>query len=198
MFRELLEERTAGLIHLSNEQFRSLETHYAQLKRWNAVLNLTSVRTVKEAVDRHYFESLFLAAHLPPGPLRVVDIGSGAGFPGVPVAVLRPECTVTLVESHRRKAVFLRDVTRSMDNVIVLPKRAEEIQECFDHAVSRAVAYRDLLPVLKQIAKNADLLTGAEVPPDELGFMWKRVLQVPTGHSRFLRSGVSRGTDGFT
>ncbi|MBV9503644.1 MAG: 16S rRNA (guanine(527)-N(7))-methyltransferase RsmG [Acidobacteriia bacterium] len=198
MFRELLEQKTAGLVRVSEEQFRSLEAHYELLKRWNSVLNLTSLHTVTEAVDRHYFESLFLAAHLPPGPLRVVDIGSGAGFPGFPVAVLRPDCAVTLVESHRRKAVFLREATRHMENVIVLPARAERIQEWFDHGVSRAVAYRDLVPVLKKIANSADLLTGAEAPPEELGFIWKQILKLPTGQGRYLRLGVSRETSGTT
>src|SRR5262249_34337860 len=121
VFPELL----AKCYALPPEQVRALAEHYDLLCRWNRGLNLTRVDRLEEAVVRHYCESLFLAAHLPSDPVRVVDIGSGAGFPGIPVAVARPDCTVTLVESHRRKAVFLRDATRRMPNVRVLADRAE-------------------------------------------------------------------------
>src|ERR1700738_4164741 len=101
--------------------------------RWNQSINLTTVTDPAEAVERHYGESLLLAEHLTAG--RVVDIGSGAGFPGIPVAVVRPECHVTLVESHQRKAVFLREATRQMSNVRVIAKRIEAVQEGFDWSI---------------------------------------------------------------
>ena len=90
MFAELLLERLDGVAVLSQDQVRRLEAHYELLLRWNKVINLTSVHKPAEAVERHYCESLFLGAHLPPGAFSIADIGSGAGFPGIPVAVLRP------------------------------------------------------------------------------------------------------------
>ena len=68
-------------VALSAAQVSALERHYELLVRWNAVLNLTAIRDLTEAVERHYCESLFLAAHFPPGSLRIADLGSGRAFP---------------------------------------------------------------------------------------------------------------------
>jgi 16S rRNA (guanine527-N7)-methyltransferase len=189
MFADLLTQRLAGVVELSAGQVAALETHYQLLLRWNRTLNLTSIKKMEEAVERHYCESLFLGAHLPQGPLRIADIGSGAGFPGFPVAVLRPDCTVTLIESHQRKAVFLREASRKLPNVRVLARRAESIEEHFDWAISRAVSYKDLASFLKNLASRVDLLTGGEAPPDEIGFVWQPPIPVPWGGVRFLRAG---------
>jgi 16S rRNA (guanine(527)-N(7))-methyltransferase RsmG len=132
---------------------------------------------------------------LPAGILRVVDVGSGAGFPGFPVAILRPDCRLTLVESHQRKAVFLREASRKTGNVRVIAKRAEEVEEEFDHLISRAVSYEDLGSSLKRLAPVADLLTGAEVPPD-LGMDWEGAIAVPWGKARFLRVGHRKDVNG--
>ena len=94
---------------LTREQVSALYGHYALLARWNKALNLTTVMGLEESVLRHYCESLFLGARLPERAGAVLDVGSGAGFPGVPLAVLRSDCNVTLAESHQRKAVFLRE-----------------------------------------------------------------------------------------
>jgi 16S rRNA (guanine(527)-N(7))-methyltransferase RsmG len=192
VFRDLLRQKLAGVAELTLEQSLALEAHYNLLLRWNRVLNLTSIETLEEAVERHYCESVFLAVHLPAGPLRIADIGSGAGFPGFPVAVARSDCNIVLIESHRRKAVFLQEVARELTNVRVLPSRAQDVAERFDRAVCRAVSYRDLTPMLKDIADFADLLTGEEAPPKELGFVWADPIRLPWGTHRFLRSGVAR------
>ena len=101
------------------EGYPALQRHHELLERWNQRLNLTRI----DSVERNYGESLFLGKHLPEGPLRICDIGSGAGFPGFPVAVLRPDCEVTLIESHQRKAVFLKEAARGIANIRVLAKR---------------------------------------------------------------------------
>ena len=195
MFPNLLRQKLAGIVELSNSQLQVLETHYRLLLRWNRVLNLTTVDSVAEAIERHYAESLFLGVHLPPQALRIADIGSGAGFPGIPVAVLRPESSVTLIEGHRRKSVFLREATRGLSNIRVLAQRAENVNERFDCAISRAVSYDDLVPVLKKLAPSAGLLTGAETPPPSLGFRWEEPIPLPWGKNRCVRIGVSRETD---
>jgi 16S rRNA (guanine(527)-N(7))-methyltransferase RsmG len=194
VFPELLKQGMAGIVELPDAQIAVLQAHYELLLRWNQSLSLTTVTALEAAVTRHYCESLFLAAHLPHGALRIVDIGSGAGFPGFPVAVLRPDCTVTLIESHQRKAVFLREATRGMPNVKVLPKRAEEVAERFDIAISRAVSYADLIRPLKKLAPRADLLTGAEAPSALKDFDWDEGIPLPWGKPgdkpRFLRTGL--------
>ena len=190
MFADAITTRLAGIAELSSQQIVALEAHYQTLLRWNRSINLTSISGLEEAVERHYCESLFLAASLPPGPLSIVDIGAGAGFPGFPVAVLRPDCSITLVESHQRKSVFLREVSRTLPNIRVLPKRAEAVGEQFDRAISRAVSYEDLASILKVLGEAADLLTGAEEPPKEMGFQWASAVPLPWGKQRFLRAGL--------
>lgn len=175
---------------LTAGQKAALEAHLDLLMRWNQKLNLTAIRSREEAIERHYCESLFLGSRLPAGALRIADVGSGAGFPGFPVAVLRPECSVTLIESHQRKAVFLREASRGVPNVRVLAKRAEDVEETFDWVISRAVSYADLGSFLKKLAPNADLLSGAEVPPADLGFEWEDPVALPWGKQRFLRRGL--------
>jgi 16S rRNA (guanine527-N7)-methyltransferase len=189
MFADLLRQRLTEIVELSPRQMEALEAHYKLLLRWNRTLNLTSIKRMDEAVERHYCESLFLGIHLPQGSLRIADIGSGAGFPGFPVAVLRPDCSVTLMESHQRKAVFLREASRSLPNVRVLARRVEDVDEEFDWAISRAVSYKDLVSFLKNLAPNVDLLTGGEEPPDGIGFVWQPPIRVPWGEQRFLRTG---------
>ena len=200
MFRELLRQKLNGILNLSEEQIEALKSHYELLLQWNRRLNLTSIESLEDAIERHYCESLFLVAHLPSVPMRIADIGSGAGFPGIPIGIARPDCSVTLIEAHVRKSVFLREATRRLPNFRVLAKRAEAVGELFDCAVSRAVSYEDLIPILKKITRRADLLTGAEDPPEELGFDWQPALPMPWGRQRYLRTGVSRETVklGFT
>jgi 16S rRNA (guanine(527)-N(7))-methyltransferase RsmG len=188
VFAELLRLRLRGIVDLSQGQVAALEAHYDLLLRWNKTLNLTTITSLEEAVERHYCESLFLGAQLPAGNLRVVDVGSGAGFPGFPVGILRPDCSVALVESHQRKAVFLREASRKVGNVRVIGKRAEDVEAEFDHLISRAVSYEDLKRSLKRLAPAADLLTGAEEPPG-LGMDWDEAIAVPWGNARFLRIG---------
>ena len=174
---------------LTPQQEAALEGHLELLIRWNRSLNLTAIRSREEAIERHYCEALFLGSRLPAGALRIADIGSGAGFPGFPVAILRPECSVTLIESHQRKAVFLREASRKTPNVRILAKRAEDVAETFDWVISRAVSYSDLRGVLKVLASKAALLTGADGPPTSLGFVWDEQVVLPWGHQRFLRTG---------
>jgi 16S rRNA (guanine527-N7)-methyltransferase len=189
MFAELLRARLSGIVDLSPAQVAALDAHYQLLLRWNRTLNLTRVENLEEAVERHYCESLFLASHLPTGSLRIVDIGSGAGFPGFPVAIARPDCHVTLIESHQRKAVFLREASRAIANIRVLGVRSETVKETFDHAISRAVSFEDLTATLKRIAESVDLLTGANVPPESMGIEWRQAIPLPWGQHRILRIG---------
>lgn len=189
MFADLLRKGLEGVAGVSDAQAAVLRAHYELLLKWNQVLNLTRVERVEEAVERHYCESVFLAARMAAGAARVADIGSGAGFPGLVVAVMRPELQVTLIESHQRKAVFLREAARGLGNVRVLAERGEAVKEEFDICVSRAVSYDDLAKCLKRLAPVADLLTGEEAPPAKLKFGWDEAVQLPWGERRYWRHG---------
>lgn len=195
MFADALRERTKSIADLSSQQLSALERHYDLMLKWNKVLNLTRITDEVEAVERHYFESLFLASHLPSAAQRISDIGSGPGFPGIPVAVLRPDCELTLIESHLRKAVFLREATRALPNVKVLARRAEEVDCEFDLITSRGVSYEDLAPAVAKLASSALLLTGDEMPPADWIWDWEAI-PVPGRRATYLRIGskVSRET----
>ncbi|MGA2739962.1 MAG: 16S rRNA (guanine(527)-N(7))-methyltransferase RsmG [Bryobacteraceae bacterium] len=198
MFAKLLRSKLAGICELSEPQIARLHQHYDLLTRWNEVLSLSSVRTLEEAVERHYCESVFAAVHLPEGTASIGDIGSGAGFPGIPLAIVRPHFQVVLIESHRRKAVFLKEASRDLANVRVLARRAEDIAECFDWVVSRGVRYSDIRGSLKKLGRNAELLTGDVQPSDLSGFEWRKPIQLPWGDRRYLWIGsndVSRETE---
>lgn len=194
-FADRLRQEVRGILEPSDSQMEALFAHYELLLRWNERLNLTRVTSLEDAVSVHYAESIFAAAQLPPGALTVADIGSGAGFPGIPAAIVRPEWTVTLIESHQRKAVFLREATRLMSNVCVTAKRAEDVDATFDWILSRAVSLADLAPVLSRFGSNAALLAGPEDLSVLADFEWQSV-PLPWGRQRFVHLGViSRGTE---
>jgi 16S rRNA (guanine527-N7)-methyltransferase len=189
VFAEILKAKTQSFIGLSASQIHLLEKHFLLLQRWNQKLNLTSLKSPEEIVERHYAESLFLGAHLPSGYLNIVDIGSGAGFPGIPVAALRPECAITLVESHQRKSVFLREATRDLSNVTVSAERIEEVEGKFDWAVSRAVRFEDIEKAVFAKAERVGLL-AADVSPGQRCFTWNEPVRLPWGLQRFLWIGT--------
>jgi 16S rRNA (guanine(527)-N(7))-methyltransferase RsmG len=182
MFRELLVSEWASYGKLSDDQIGKLQRHYELLTRWNTVLNLTRILKLEEAVRFHYCESLFLGSILPPGQLKIADLGSGAGFPGIPVAVLRPECAVALVESHQRKAVFLGEACAEIPNMCLLPARAESIDARYDWIVSRAVAPSAVLS-LRLSSSVAILMSESDLaglPPPA------QIIQVPWGKHRVV------------
>ncbi len=158
-FAALLVRHLDGRVKVNNDQIGALDRHYQLLVKWNRVLNLTSIRDAEGAVVRHYCECLFFASLLPETG-RVLDLGSGAGFPGVPIAVLRPEIYVTLLESHQRKAVFLKEAARELANVDVLAKRAEDISVTWDLVVSRAVDPQEVLRQAPRLASRVGMLVG--------------------------------------
>ena len=182
MFRDLLAKEFSPYRRLTGLQLDQLEAHYRLLCAWNKKINLTRIQSLEDAVRLHYCESLFLALQLPPGSLSMVDVGSGAGFPGLPIAIFRPDCRVTLVESHQRKAAFLREASRDLSNVTVFADRADALREQFDWLVARAVAVEVLLDL--HLAPNLALLIG-EAAAARLGQNWKSH-STPWGTNRVL------------
>jgi len=194
MFAELLRSKLAGICELSDWQIERLKLHYALLTRWERVLSLTSVRTLEDAVERHYCESVFAAYHLPEGEVSVGDVGSGAGFPGIPIAIVRQDSSVVLIESHQRKAAFLKEASRDLANIRVAARRAEDVADRFDWVVSRAVRYSDIAAALKKLGRNAELLTGEVQAADLLGFEWREPIRLPWGERRYLWIGSNSGS----
>ncbi|SHI67346.1 16S rRNA (guanine(527)-N(7))-methyltransferase RsmG [Desulfofundulus thermosubterraneus] len=132
--------------------------YYRLLIEWNEKFNLTSLVDLRDVVVKHFIDSLTcLLIYNPVAGARLIDIGAGAGFPGLPVKIVCEDLRCTLIESSAKKAVFLRHVTASLDlaDVEVACGRAEELahrvcyRACFDLALARAVAP---LPVLLEYA----------------------------------------------
>ena len=192
MFAELLRKKISPIAELSPIQVSQLEHHYNLLIKWNKVLNLTSLREVEEIVEPHYCESIFLGMHLPVGRLSIGDVGSGAGFPGVPVAIVHSECKVSLIESHQRKSVFLREATRGIKNIHVLAERVENVNARFDWVVCRAVRFSEIEKPVSAMSAQIAIL-GTEQPPDSR-FTWNAPIQLPWGRQRYLWLGTRRST----
>ena len=134
----LLED--AGLEPLDPERLRLFELYLALLLRWNSRTNLTAIRDREGILRRHFVESIAAARALPPHLTRLLDFGSGAGFPGIPIAVCRPEISVTLADSQGKKAGFLREAVRTLGiSAQVHSGRAELLEAVFDCVSLRAV-----------------------------------------------------------
>jgi 16S rRNA (guanine527-N7)-methyltransferase len=199
-FAELIQKELQPWLTLSEDQVRHLWDHYEILLRWNDRINLTSIPSGEEMVIRHYCESLFFGAHMPGASetQSILDLGSGAGFPGVPIAILRPGWKITLLESHQRKAVFLRESSRGLPNISVLARRAESAPGRFDWVVARGVDPSEVLKNVPRLAPSVGLMLGEDdfsaiqSLPD---IAWSKLVRLPWGDRRLCVYGeVSRGT----
>lgn len=127
---------------LAHELAPPLLAYLAELEKWNAAYNLTAVRDPREMVSRHLLDSLVVLPFVGEGAL--LDVGAGAGLPGIPLAIARPEVRVTLLDSNGKKARFLRHVQRTLklDNVEVAEARAEDWHppDAYVQVISRAFA----------------------------------------------------------
>jgi 16S rRNA (guanine527-N7)-methyltransferase len=143
----------------------SIRVHLDLLLRWNQRMNLTALRTPEAMVERHFGESLFAARHLlaRDSALCVTDLGSGAGFPGLPIKYWSPMIALTLIEGHGKKATFLREVCRALPHladVAILNARAESLTNHFADLVTlRAVEHFDqaLLAAFSLVAPGGRL-----------------------------------------
>ncbi len=191
-FGHLLMRHLEGHCKLGPTQVSQLKYHYELLQLWNRRLNLTSLRDLEEVVVRHYCESVLLGSQLPADSVTIADVGSGAGFPGYPIAVLRPDCNVALVESNSRKCVFLREVTRGVSNVRVIEGRAEDLTEGFDWLVARALRWKDILATGRRLAAHLGLLVGESDAAQICGVRgidWQPAIRLPWGDRRVILIG---------
>ena len=99
---------------VSETALKQLSTYLDLLLRWNAKTNLTAIRDPEQIVQRHFGESIFASQYVPASATSLLDLGSGAGFPGLPIQLLCPDLQVTLAESQNKKVAFLREVIRTL------------------------------------------------------------------------------------
>ena len=131
-------------ITVSDEQVHYIQRYIAMLRHWNEKLNLTAIRAPLEILHRHFCESMYAAVTVPVNSGRLADIGSGPGFPGLPLKILRPGLELFLVESNIKKGTFLAEVLRELGltGARVLISRYEELGEelaPLDFVCSRAL-----------------------------------------------------------
>lgn len=181
---------------LPDEAFAALHAHYEELRRWSRSLSLIGPGTAEEVLARHYGESLAALPHLPEPQGRLVDVGSGAGFPGLVLAACRPRWQVTLVEARERKWAFLQAACRRAGlearclNARVGASLPAQLPEAFDAVSSRALKLP--LAALQSLAcRLADggrflLWVGAEAPEVPAGWEVAAEQRLPGAHVRRL------------
>lgn len=186
----------AGLEPLAPELADCFAKFYLLLVRWNARINLTAIRDQDGILSRHFVESIACARALPAGIGSLLDFGSGAGFPGIPVALCRPEIAVTLAESQGKKSAFLQEAVR----VLVLSARvhtgrAEALDTGFDCVTLRAVermqqAVEAAAKLVRPGGWLAPLTTSRHLPQLKVTagaeFSWAEPLPLPGGGDRVL------------
>lgn len=189
-----------GLDPLSCDLARAFEDYLILLVRWNARVNLTAIRNEEGILLRHFVESIACARLLPSGIASLLDFGSGAGFPGIPIALCRPEIVVTLAESQGKKAAFLSEAVRVLGvNAKVHSGRAEVLCNVFDCVCLRAVdkmseavqvAARLVRPdgwlALMTTGKDLSMLKTAIDPV----FCWQKEIYLPDGEDKLLVIGA--------
>lgn len=137
-------ERAAAALHveIADEQVAALERYLDLLEKWNRVYNLTAIRDRARMVTHHLLDSLSILPHVRGS--NVLDVGSGAGLPGIPIAIARPALRVTLLEANQKKSAFLTQAVGELHlaNVTVVTERVESWHTLarFDAIVSRAFA----------------------------------------------------------
>jgi len=162
-----------------------LSTYLDLLVKWNARTNLTAVRDPEQMVRRHFGESLFTARHLPPCQ-TLLDLGSGAGFPGLPIQLALPNLKVTLAESQNKKASFLREVVRTLNlPTEVWAARVETMPatRTFDVVTLRAVDNPETaLKLARSLLKSGGTIAHLTTTPNALS----KSVSVAGGDQSFL------------
>lgn len=191
-------------ITLSDKQVQCIQRYIGILRHWNEKLNLTAIREPLEILHRHFCESMFAATAVPIEFGRLADIGSGAGFPGIPLKIFRPELELFLVESNLKKGTFLAEVLRELElpGARVFISRYEELGEelaPLDYVCTRAVG--DYGPFLKwaasaQLSASRLVLWIGGRDLDEVqksaDWEWQVPILVPQSLRRYILTGAKK------
>ena len=177
---KMIEDGAAGMgLRLSAEQVKLLGRHVDLMLKWNKSINLTAITDLDEVVEKHVLDSLAVVAVLPSGSL--LDAGSGAGFPGIPAAIARPDLEVVLVDSVQKKVAFLKNALAELRlpkvKAVAVRLQGDPAQEELQRvhaAVARAYAApREWLKLAEQYVLPAGvaicMLGPSEEVPEEVG-----------------------------
>lgn len=176
MDKKLLEQLEQGCkaltISLNDEQLHQLLTYVALLVKWNKVYNLTSVRDADQMISRHILDSLAIVPYLTGDSL--LDVGTGAGLPGIPIAIVRPDIAVTLLDTNSKKTRFLQQVKAelALTNITVVHARVEQAQ-LPKFAMITARAFATIEDIIDLTGRHCDdagclLLMKGLYPTEEL------------------------------
>jgi 16S rRNA (guanine527-N7)-methyltransferase len=188
-------------IVVNGTQVLQIQQYMNTLLAWNEKINLTAIRDPLEVLNRHFCECMYAATVVPIKEGRLADVGSGGGFPGLPLKIIRPDLQVVLIESNVKKATFLAEVIRDLGlaDARVLVSRYEELGEevvPLDFVCSRALGdFASLLEWANSenvAAKQVILWIGAGDLPEiqKIGtWKWHRPIPVPNSLRRLLLVG---------
>jgi 16S rRNA (guanine527-N7)-methyltransferase len=195
-----------GMKPLGPELTARFEDYYSLLLRWNTRVNLTAIRDEEGILKRHFVESIACAQALPAGISTLLDFGSGAGFPGLPIALCRPEIAVTLAESQGKKAAFLSEAVRVLGVAATVHSgRAETLGVRYDCVTLRAVdkmerAVQAAAQMVQPRGWLALMITEAEQERMQLAagaeFSWEDTVSQSGGEGKLLALG-KRNASGF-
>jgi 16S rRNA (guanine527-N7)-methyltransferase len=190
----------AGLEPVEAATADRLGLYVSLILRWNARVNLTAVRDEEGILSRHIIESIELARTLPEGIATLLDFGSGAGLPGIPVTLCRPEIAVTLAESQGKKAAFLQEAVRVLRlKARVHAGRADTLREKFNCVTLRAVdrmseAVRAAAALVAPKGWLALMTTEDDLPNLKAAagpeFAWQEPVRLPGGERRLVALGA--------
>jgi len=189
----------AGLTPLDDATASQFEDYLSLFIRWNEHLNLSAIRDEEGIISRHLVESIMVARDFPQGISTLLDFGSGAGLPGIPIALCRPEIAVTLAESQGKKAAFLQEAVRVLGiEAKVHAGRAEALRAVFDCVILRAVdkmakAVVAAVPLVAPSGWLALMTTGGEIAQLQKAagteISWSDPVKLPFGDDRILALG---------
>jgi 16S rRNA (guanine527-N7)-methyltransferase len=185
----------------SEDQIAKIRAYMSLLLKWNRSVSLTSITDPVEIVARHFGESMFISKLLPVENCRLVDIGTGAGFPGLALKIAVPTLNLTLIESNKKKCAFLSEVVRSLQftDVEIRPERFEQIRSdaiLANIITSRAVGeFKQLLRwSAHALARRGHLVlwVGSEDSTRisrTPGWTWQPAERIPDSQRRFILTG---------
>jgi 16S rRNA (guanine527-N7)-methyltransferase len=189
----------SGMRPLEAPAMAKFEIYLDLILRWNARTNLTSVRDVDSILRRHFAESIAGAEALPSDIGTLLDFGSGAGFPGIPIAICCPAIAVTLAESQGKKAAFLRQVVSVLQlNAVVFQGRAETLNRDFDCVTMRAVdrmgeSASQAASLVREGGLLALMTSATEFPTLQeklFQFQWQPPIPLPHSNQRIIVLGT--------
>lgn len=189
----------ANLASLTDSTTGQFYSYLELFLRWNERTNLSAIRDPESILSRHFLESIYCTQTLPAGIATLLDYGSGGGFPGVPVAILRPDLQITLAESQNKKAAFLNEVVRTLKlNAKVHSGRAEQLKHKFDCVTLRAVDRMEeaVHSAVTLVASSGWLLlmttdsdSTALTAAAGASFTWSTPTSLPGGDQRIILAG---------